>query len=104
MVRTDGLSAVAWHQFCLPSRTPLSPAVRDYRRNSKYTARTVASKEPFDFDKVRVQEACQHACTCTHPMPHDMLHAHAQMYASAPVKPEDIKEVPRPEMMTHRGY
>ncbi len=28
------------------------PAVRDYRRNNKYTARTVEANAPFDFDKV----------------------------------------------------
>mmetsp|Transcript_2571 Transcript_2571/g.6865 ORF Transcript_2571/g.6865 Transcript_2571/m.6865 type:complete len:125 (+) Transcript_2571:86-460(+) len=50
---------------------------RDYRRNNKYTMRTVATKEPFDFET---------------------------MYASAPTKPSEIKDVPRPEFMTHRGY
>ncbi|KAG1663957.1 hypothetical protein FOA52_001083 [Chlamydomonas sp. UWO 241] len=48
---------------------------RDYRRAGKYTSRTVATKEPFDFDK---------------------------MYASAPLKPADIKEIPRPGAMVSR--
>ncbi|PNH05088.1 hypothetical protein TSOC_008684 [Tetrabaena socialis] len=51
--------------------------VRDYRRNNKYTARTVDTKTPFDFEK---------------------------MYASAPLKPEEVKNVPRPDIMPTRGY
>ncbi|GIL66046.1 hypothetical protein Vafri_19594 [Volvox africanus] len=50
--------------------------VRDYRRNNKYTARTV-DKSPFDFEK---------------------------MFADAPVKPEEVKFVPRPATMPTRGF
>ncbi|KAG2452783.1 hypothetical protein HYH02_003013 [Chlamydomonas schloesseri] len=51
--------------------------VRDYRRNNKYTARTVDAKTTFDFDK---------------------------LYAGMPTKPEQVKNVPRPLVMPTRGY
>ncbi|GFR52300.1 hypothetical protein Agub_g14837 [Astrephomene gubernaculifera] len=50
---------------------------RDYRRNNKYTARTVDSKTTFDFEK---------------------------LYAGMPVKPEEVKLVSRPDVMPHRGF
>jgi len=51
--------------------------VRDHRRNNKYMARTVDAKTPFDFDK---------------------------MFASAPVKPEDVQMLPSPGVMPTRGF
>lgn len=51
--------------------------VRDYRRNSKYTARVVETKTPFDFSK---------------------------LYADAPLKPEDVKYIPTPGLVQDRGY
>jgi hypothetical protein len=51
--------------------------VRDYRRNNKYVARTCDVKTPLDVDK---------------------------MFQSAPLKPEDVKEVERPDMMPTRGW
>lgn len=49
--------------------------VRDYRRNNKYTARTVTASEPLDTQK---------------------------MFASAPLKPEDVKTAPYQQVV--RGY
>ncbi|KXZ49771.1 hypothetical protein GPECTOR_19g222 [Gonium pectorale] len=51
--------------------------VRDYRRNNKYTMRQVDTKIPFDFEK---------------------------LFAAAPLKPEEVKFVPRPAVMPTRGF
>lgn len=51
--------------------------VRDHRRSSSYTARTVDAKTGFDFDK---------------------------MFANAPLKPEEVKTIPRPPVMPTRGF
>ncbi|KAG2491735.1 hypothetical protein HYH03_009898 [Edaphochlamys debaryana] len=51
--------------------------VRDYRRNNKYTARTVDSKTEFDFQK---------------------------LFNEMPVKPDQVKTVPMPATTPHRGY
>ncbi|GFH26240.1 uncharacterized protein HaLaN_24354 [Haematococcus lacustris] len=49
---------------------------RDFRRNNKFTARTLDTK-PYDFDK---------------------------MFASAPLTPSQLKLVERPGLMPTRGY
>lgn len=51
--------------------------VRDYRRNSKYTARTVSASAPLDVEK---------------------------LFKQAPLKPEDVKYTSRPDIINNRGY
>jgi hypothetical protein len=74
-------------------------AVRDYRRHSKYTARTVTASEPLDLTKVGM--------TSLLVVSSDVAHAPefaAQLFKNAPVKPEEVKYTTREAIINNRGY